>query len=343
MNMNHMMMREREQKALKKTPTFLLERAPSSINQPPNPKPTTTSAYDRQNSSNFPHVITTTFVPKRNDPRQHAMLEFPTSPQLVFGEELLHFNHPQHPLSKVNLHDLFTCSGCKEYGSGKRFICQQCDFQLHDFCALAPPALKAHPFHSQHRLLFYSRPVKGGIMKSKCDVCAKPTKGYAFRCSACGFQMHPCCAMLSSEINYLGHPHNPLRLLPAAAISSTTTTSPSPSNGIINSASASAAGSAGFMCGECKRRRSGRVYHCTECDYHLHAACAKNMVNGLQANGIKGPEKPSMLGTAARLATQVVIEFIGGLIEGIGEGVGEVFVQNIARGRRTTAAAARRS
>lgn len=144
-------------------------------------------------------------------------------------------------------------------------------------------------------------------------MCGKQSKGYAFICSACGFQMHPCCAMLSTEIEFLGHPHT-LKLLPSAA------TSNGESGG-------------GSVCGECKRRRSGRVYHCTVCDYHLHAVCAKNMVNGLQANGIKSPEKSSVLGTAARLASQVVVEFIGGLIEGLGEGMGEVLVQNISRGK----------
>ncbi|KAI4336666.1 hypothetical protein L6164_015164 [Bauhinia variegata] len=250
-------------------------------------------------------------------PKKQGPVEFPTSPQLIFGEEILHLSHPQHPLSQVDLPDLFTCVGCREYGSGKRFLCQQCNFQLHDFCAFAPPTLKAHPLHPQHHITFHAKPVKpkGGILKSKCDVCGKASKGYAFTCSACGFQMHPCCAMLSTEIQYPNHPHHILKLLP-------------PTN------SSSEASAANFLCGECKKRRSGsRVYHCTVCDYHLHAVCAKNMVNGLQANGIKGPEKPSMLGTAARLASQVVAEFFGGFFEGLGEGMGEVLVQNIARGR----------
>lgn len=85
------------------------------------------------------------------------------------------------------------------------------------------------------------------------------------------------------------------------------------------------------------------MYRCMVCDYHLHAVCAKSMINGLQANGITAPEKPrnsNMLGTAARLASQVVIEFIGGLIEGFGEGVGEALVQSIARGRRRNEASA---
>ncbi|KAL1134070.1 hypothetical protein V6Z11_A12G081700 [Gossypium hirsutum] len=147
-------------------------------------------------------------------------------------------------------------------------------------------------------------------LKSRCDICAKPTKGYVFKYNACSFQMHPCCAMLSSEINFSVHPHM-LRLLPSPS-----TVDPS-----------------SFSCGECNRKRSGRVYHCTTCDYHLHAVCAKNMVNGLQANGIKGMDKPSMLGIAARLASQVVIEFIGGLIKGFGEGVGQVLVQTTVQER----------
>ncbi|KAK9928539.1 hypothetical protein M0R45_025669 [Rubus argutus] len=286
------MMRNNNKPTLKKTRTFLLTKS-DSIQVP--------AAY---------------YEPMERVPKRSASLRFPTSPQLVLGEEMLHFSHPQHPLSQVNLPDLFTCAGCKEYGAGKRFTCQQCNYQLHDFCALAPPALKSHPFHCQHQLLFYSRPVKGGIAQSKCDVCSKPIKGYAFRCNACSFQMHPCCAMLSSEMSLQSvHPHT-LKLLPApTALSSGSDPS--------------------FVCVECRRKRSGtRVYHCTVCDYHLHAVCAKNMINGLHENGIKNREKPSMFGTAARLASQVVKEFIGGLIEGLGEGVADVFVQDITRSGR---------
>lgn len=93
-------------------------------------------------------------------PTQSPLIEFPASPQLIFGQEILHFSHPQHPLSLMNLPDLFTCSGCKEFGAGMRFTCQQCEFQLHEFCARAPDALKGHPFHSHHQLCFYSKPGK---------------------------------------------------------------------------------------------------------------------------------------------------------------------------------------
>ena len=130
------------QKQVRQTRTFQLQKTP------PIQEPQYFTAPNDQYSS------TATFVPKKSPPP----VEFPTSPQLIFGQEIIHFTHPRHPLSMVDIPDLFTCTGCKEYGSGKRFVCQQCEFQLHDFCAFAPPALKAHPLHSQHSVLFHSKP-----------------------------------------------------------------------------------------------------------------------------------------------------------------------------------------
>ncbi|XP_026460481.1 uncharacterized protein LOC113361450 isoform X2 [Papaver somniferum] len=72
-------------------------------------------------------------------------------------EEKVHFSHPQHPLVKVNLPYIFTCMGCKEFGAGKRFSCQKCDFELHEFCALAPHSILKHPLHSQHQLVFHTK------------------------------------------------------------------------------------------------------------------------------------------------------------------------------------------
>jgi len=158
------------------------------------------------------------------------------------------------------------------------------------------------------------------MTKSKCDVCGKPTKGYTFLCTACAFQMHPCCAMLNTEIEFPNHPHT-LKLT-----HSPTTTGATTNTDLSNT----------IVCNECKKRRSGKVYRCTVCNYNLHAFCAKNKVNGLQANGIRLPEKPSVLSAAAKVASQVVIEFIGGFVEGIGESMGEVLVQNITKGGNGT-------
>ncbi|KAJ9186270.1 hypothetical protein P3X46_001868 [Hevea brasiliensis] len=242
-------------------------------------------------------------------PGSISLLDFLAS-NVVLGEEVYHFGHPHHVFHMVDVPEIFTCAGCNEKGSGKRFTCQQCDFKLHEFCGMVPEELKAHPLHMYHQSLFSSKPVKGG--KSTCDVCGKPAKGYTFKCNACSYQMHPCCAILSNEINISVHPH-PLRILP-----SVTTSVPN--------------GDPGFVCGECNRaKRSGRVYRCTVCEYHLHAVCAKRMVNGLPANGKK---KSSKLGTVARLASQVIIQLIGRLVQGLGEGFGEALIQSDPRGRR---------
>lgn len=128
--------------------------------------------------------------------------------------------------------------------------------------------------------------------------------------------MHPSCSTLQDEIVCSAHPHA-LQLVPLAAMAPPSAANPE----------------AAFVCGECGRRRSGRVYQCTACNYHLHAVCAKGTVTGLHGSGFKGLEKPGMLGAAVGLVSRVVVNFIGGLIEGVGEGVGEAFVQNIARGR----------
>ncbi|XP_052201901.1 uncharacterized protein LOC127807818 isoform X2 [Diospyros lotus] len=282
-------------KPLNKPATFVLSKSPSSMQQ-----------FQRSES---------TTKPPPQPPKKSYTFQFPTSPQPPSGaasEEIFHSSHPQHSLTRVTSPDLFTCSGCKEYGADKHFACRQCDFQLHEFCAKSPQFLKSHPLHPHHKLLFHPRPKQGGIWGPKCDICGKPMKGFTFRCSACSFQMHPCCAMLSVEVNFSVHPH-PLKLLPATTLSS----------GGADST---------FICGECKKKRSGRVYHCAACNYHLHAVCAKNMINGLHATGIKVEEKPNRLGVAARMASIVFVEFIGGLIEGFGEGVGDALVQNIAGG-----------
>ncbi|XP_042506723.1 uncharacterized protein LOC122083099 isoform X1 [Macadamia integrifolia] len=228
-----------------------------------------------------------------------------TSPTLL-GEdkEILHFSHP-HTLTQIHHPYLFTCMGCKEFGAGNMFKCLECDFDLHDFCALAPPSLKTHSLHSQHPLVFHTK--SGGYPRLSCDVCGKTPKGYAFRCSTCNFVMHPCCAQLSWEMNLPVHPHT-LKIL---------------------SSMMSTSGDSDLICDYCNKKSSGLVYCCKICSYHLHAVCAKNIVNGLYANGIKAPDKPSKFGRAVGVASHVLVGFIGGLLEGIGEGVGQALFDSV--------------
>ncbi|KQJ90790.1 uncharacterized protein LOC104585122 [Brachypodium distachyon] len=226
--------------------------------------------------------------------------------------EMVHLSHPEHRLARFDFPYLFMCMGCKEYGAGRRFMCQICGFQLHDFCALAPPSLHDHPFHPRHRhLLFFDKP--GGLLRFKCDICGKSVKGFCFRCACCGFGMHPCCAAMTRRMELPAAHGHPLLL-----------------------AQGSDAGSiiaASFVCQVCRRRRSGRVYQCMPCGYCLHAKCAKDMVNGLYVHGVVPPERSNPLVAAAKVTINAIFGVIGGLVEGIGEGIGEAFVENIGRSR----------
>jgi len=228
----------------------------------------------------------------------------------VIGEEIHHFTHPQHALTLMSLPYLFTCHGCKEYGAGARYRCNDCNIDIHEFCAKAPPSI-SHPYHTQHQLVFYNKLATGsGFVKSKCDICGHSFKGFAFRCNACHFNLHPCCAELPRELNYYGHPQHTLKLL---------------------SGSPSAEGSS-YTCGACGKKGSSWVYYCPECDYYLDTVCAKTAINGLHAQGIVVPTRQKKLKTAARFATQVVQLFVDGLVEGLGEGLADVILDNGTRG-----------
>ncbi|XP_040383281.1 uncharacterized protein LOC102707900 [Oryza brachyantha] len=238
--------------------------------------------------------------------------------------EIVHFSHPEHRLGRFDFPYLFMCMGCKEYGAGRRFMCRLCGFQLHEFCALAPPSLHDHPFHPKHQhLLFFVKP--GGFLRCKCDICGKSVKGFSFRCASCSFDMHPCCAAMGRTMELPAAHEHPLTLAPPPPPSSSAT------------ATAPATAETSFVCQMCRRwRRSSprqSVYQCVACGYCLHARCAKDVVNGLYEHGVVPPEKGSALVAAAKVTINALFGVIGGLVEGIGEGIGEAFVENIGRSR----------
>uniref|UniRef100_I1QQ21 DC1 domain-containing protein n=2 Tax=Oryza glaberrima TaxID=4538 RepID=I1QQ21_ORYGL len=243
--------------------------------------------------------------------------------------EMVHFSHPEHRLARFDFPYLFMCMGCKEYGAGKRFMCQLCGFQLHEFCALAPPSLHDHPFHPKHQhLLFFVKP--GGFLRCKCDICGKSVKGFSFRCASCSFAMHPCCAAMSWRMDLpVAHEH-PLMLAPSPPTPPMAT----PTSDVVGVGDGGVGTS--FVCQMCRRcrRPAGQyVYQCMPCGYYLHARCAKDVVNGLYVHGVAPPEKGSALAAVARVTINALFSVIGGLIEGIGEGIGEAFVDNIGRSR----------
>ncbi|KAK9164798.1 hypothetical protein Syun_005700 [Stephania yunnanensis] len=281
------------------------------------------------------------------------------------GEVLVHLSHPQHPLQRLTSPYMFTCAGCKDFGAGPRFRCETCDYELHEFCALAPPSIVNLPnsssvHHANHQLVFHAKPPAAGgglglLRSSRCGMCGKTIRGYCFRCGTCNLEIHPYCSKLKQEMRFPVHPLHPMALLPLpsspAATSLFTTTSTAAAAGMSSPAAAAASpglagGGGDCRCGLCYgQKRRGRVYGCETCGYQIHAVCAKPMVNGLYSSGIiRAPDnhnnntnnnnKPTMLlGTAARVASHVILGFIGGLIEGIGEGIGEALVDNKGKGK----------
>lgn len=116
-------------------------------------KKSSTFLPQRSNSMEFPKFPRAASLVLTKSPS----VEYPSSANPTRGEPVLLSCHP-HPLVQLISLDPFRCAGCKEYGADLRFACQQCDQQLHEFCALAPTTLNTHPLHTQHPLGFCSKP-----------------------------------------------------------------------------------------------------------------------------------------------------------------------------------------
>lgn len=112
--------------------------------------------------------------------------------------EISHFSHTQHNLKFDYTEKPFKCDGCNEVGIGSRYRCSgddngSCDFDLHAHCAL-PSAFITHPFYKKCSFQFMARPP--GNERRYCNACEKDVSGFVYHCKACGFDLHPCCAML---------------------------------------------------------------------------------------------------------------------------------------------------
>lgn len=112
--------------------------------------------------------------------------------------EVSHPIHPQHKLKPEYTEIPFNCDGCKEAGIGLKHRCQQCEFDLHKSCAVAPPTI-THPFYKKCEFQFLHQPP--GAALRICDACGKDVLGFVYHCKRCGFDLHPCCANLPQVLN----------------------------------------------------------------------------------------------------------------------------------------------
>ncbi|XP_042495672.1 uncharacterized protein LOC122074774 [Macadamia integrifolia] len=118
---------------------------------------------------------------------------------MKIDKEIFHSSHPQHKLKLQYTEVPFNCDGCKEAGIGLKYKCEQCEFDLHKACAVAPPISTTHPFYKKCEFRFYERP-PGNVMRI-CDACRNDVLGFVYHCNKCGFDLHPCCANLPQVLD----------------------------------------------------------------------------------------------------------------------------------------------
>lgn len=158
-----------------------------------------------------------------------------------------HFTHA-HPLAAADNDREFLCDGCKTVGIGKRFRCNGCDFDLHDYCGTCPRTLASHSMH-RHPLTLVIRKVaadKNSLVDRICDVCRDPVEGLFYRCKECEFDVHPLCTQLPEKLNHALHKIHPLTLKISQTVG---------------------------CCAVCRRSCGGWRYRCSACSFDMHLEC----------------------------------------------------------------------
>ncbi|KAF5198976.1 Cysteine/Histidine-rich C1 domain family protein [Thalictrum thalictroides] len=164
--------------------------------------------------------------------------------------DIKHFSH-EHNLKPECNKTPFTCDGCKEIGWGPRFRCQDCNYDLHKDCALAPSST-FHPFYKKCSFEFL-KSVPDGPERC-CDACGRDVHGFVYHCHNYGYDLHPSCANLPHVLEGEG-----VELHLRESLLS--------------------------KCYKCKSkgpktRVRGWSYRSTCKEYHFHVSCMKDMVVG---------------------------------------------------------------
>lgn len=109
-----------------------------------------------------------------------------------------HFSHA-HSLAMHQAHEgaKMACTGCHSLVIGTMFVCQQCNFVLHEQCFRATRSLK-HPSHPSHPLTLVPYPTYPSN-SFYCNFCKLTGTGLSYSCSDCEFDLHVHCAY--SNIN----------------------------------------------------------------------------------------------------------------------------------------------
>ncbi|KAI3912525.1 hypothetical protein MKW98_020987 [Papaver atlanticum] len=131
-------------------------------------------------------------------------------------------NHYGNLTKEGNPSDEFMCDACHTLGSGARFHCKQCSFDLHEECANCPEYLNTY-IHPNHQLeLRWEGSIKRDYGKSRpCDICGDQVKGLFYTCSSGAekryddgrhfFFIHPLCSKFPPRVPHGIDKNHPLR------------------------------------------------------------------------------------------------------------------------------------
>ncbi|KAI3992274.1 hypothetical protein MKX01_029995 [Papaver californicum] len=126
-------------------------------------------------------------------------------------------------LTKEGCHsNEFFYDACHTVGSGDRYNCKQCSFDLHEDCANCPEYLNTyiHPNH-QLDLVWEGSSKKDYDQLRPCDVCGDQVKGLYYTCSSGAekryddgrhfFFIHPLCSKFPYQVHHAIDKNHPLK------------------------------------------------------------------------------------------------------------------------------------
>ncbi|GJY23434.1 C1-like protein [Tanacetum coccineum] len=124
--------------------------------------------------------------------------------------KLQHEGHPQHTLTLQLRHGAFRCDACKTDEKGLFYLCDSCDFWIHEACASLPPTIDLKLHHPKHPLfLVYSLPEKFYKFSYYCKFCNQyiRRKEWLYHCGNCRYFSHIKCA-LNAQKNFTSTPRD---------------------------------------------------------------------------------------------------------------------------------------
>ncbi|XVF51808.1 hypothetical protein PTKIN_Ptkin04bG0214100 [Pterospermum kingtungense] len=176
--------------------------------------------------------------------------------------QMNHLFHPSCPLIPLICLPFF-CRGCGDLDdSHLGFTCGECRFQLDFKCALLPTVESKDADkiqHSSHQHPLALRENREFGSEDQCIACEEHCSGSCYVCERCDFFLHRQCAdafEFRPKIHHPFHPLHPLSLAPLPP--------DSPDDATVRCAACG-----GF------NEKTLLVYQCVECDFYLHARCAK--------------------------------------------------------------------